>query len=362
MRTTLIIILAAISVSSAASAADEPLCAKAQPAVPQLACVESARGVALAVDRSRAAELLTLAEAGANRFVARFGLMPVRYAVVESPDAPTGQAKRSALKNAGFVNTMPWISAKAYRAQVEASIRRAVAAQIPGQPPEVVEAAVQQGLAKATVQFAPERRVKIDSQALPHELGHVWYSKAFWADAPIDKGDEYGGPSPDWLDEMAAVLMEDPASFDERVTQFGDRYRKFHADPANADEATKLMLDLPHYFHEAHPAGAAVRALLDKQKAEGKTVSGVTLLTGDEARRVSGGAARFYQQSAVASQYLADRTGDPAVFGRIGAAFARGETIEQWLANHEPKGKLPRELKAMQADWLDWLDKRFLAV
>lgn len=49
------------------------------------------------------------------------------------------------------------------------------------------------------------------------------------------------------------------------------------------------------------------------------------------------------------------------MFARIGAAFARGETMAQWLANKEPKGKLPRDLKAMQADWLVWLDARFPA-
>ena len=359
MRVTLSFILALTAASAPAGAATETLCAKAQPTLPNLICVESARGVALAADRPRAETLLALAEVGADRFIARFGMAPVRYAVVEGADAPIGRPERETLRSAGFVNTMPWLSAKAYRTQVEASVRRAVVAQTTGQAPEVVEAATQQALSKLTAQFSPERRAKTDAQALPHELGHIWYSKAYWPNAAIDKGDEYGGPSPDWLDEMAAVLMEDPASFDKRVTQFGERYQKYRADPAKAEENVRFMIDLPHYFQERHPAGDAVRTLMEKQRAEGKAVGAITVLSGDEAKRVGANAERFYLQSAVAAQYLADRSGDPKVFGRIGAAFARGETIEQWLTNRELKGKLPRDINKMQADWLAWLDKKF---
>lgn len=149
--------------------------------------------------------------------------------------------------------------------------------------------------------------------------------------------------------------------FDERVAQFGDRYRKYRADPKAADEPAKLMIDLPHFFHEKHPAYEQVKALRDQSAKQGAPAARTQVFVGSEADAISAGTVRFYLQSAVGALYLADRTGDPKVFARIGAAFARGETIEQWLANAEPKGKLPRDLTRLQADWLAWLDKRFPA-
>ena len=125
-------------------------------------------------------------------------------------------------------------------------------------------------------------------------------------------------------------------------------------------ENTKLMIDLVHFFAETHPAQDQVKALA-QQTGNDLSKGGVRVITGEEARKIAEGGVRFYLQSAVASQYLIDRTGNRQIFARIAEAFARGETMAQWLANKEPKGKLPRDLKALQADWLSWLDQRFPA-
>lgn len=68
----------------------------------------------------------------------------------------------------------------------------------------------------------------------------------------------------------------------------------------------------------------------------------------------------YYLLATLAAQYLIDRTEDPKIFGRLGAAFARGETMVDWLQSEEFKGRLPRSMDAVQADWLKWLDRRFL--
>lgn len=338
-----------------AAASDTPLCAQATRLVTDLVCVESARGVALAGSRERAERLLALAEDGAARFITYFGCEPLRYAVVEGREAVTPRETIDALRKAGFPVILPWLSETVFRQRTELSLRRAIDMQMAGQPQEQIDAAVATALARQT---DPARRVRIELAAVSHELGHDWFRIGYWPDAPLGEDKHYGGPSPDWLDEMAAVLVEAPPSFEDRITQFRQRFDAYRADPAKADENTRLLINLPNFFTEVHPASEQVRLLNDQRTAEEKK-SAVRLLTGEEARKIAEGGARFYFQSAVASQYLIERTGDQQVFARIAEAFVRGETIAQWLANDEPKGSLPRELSAMQADWLGWLEGRF---
>lgn len=336
------------------------LCANATAIVP-LTCVESSRGVALAGDKARADQLLALAEAGADRFAKYFGTAPARYAVVEDPEAPLAGDKVGALRTAGFNAVLPWLSAKVYRAQATPAIRASVAAQMPGASDAAINAATEQVLEK---QIGTAGRARVESAAVPHELGHDWYRHAYWPNAPQSKGQHYGGPGPDWLDEMAAVLMEAPPMYDERIDQFAKRYAAWRSDPGAANENDRWMIDLPHYLAETHPALAQVQALLGSEPKNGSGGQGTTakVITGDAGKKIGESSLRFYLQSAVAAQYFADRTGDPQVFARIGAAFGRGETMAQWLANKEPKGKLPRKIEALQADWLAWLAQRFPAV
>lgn len=338
-----------------AAANNGRLCDTAIKFVPDLTCVESARGVALAETSERAQYLLGLAEDGAARFVTHFGHEPLRYAVVEGRDAITPGETIDALRKAGFPVILPWLSDAVFKKQSELSLRRAISAQMAGQPQEQIDAAVATALARQT---DPARRKRIELAAVSHELGHDWFRIGYWPGASLGEDKHYGGPSPDWLDEMSAVLMEAPSSFEDRVTQFRQQFDTYRNDPAKAAENIRLLIDLPNFFAEVHPAAAQVR-LLQEQRSAAEKKEAVRVLTGEEARKIAEGGARFYLQSAVVSQYLIERTGDQQVFDRIARAFVRGETIEQWLANAEPKGTLPRNLTAMQADWLGWLETRF---
>jgi hypothetical protein len=340
---------------SACFAAERSLCEQAIAVIPDLSCVESVRGLALAGDDARARRLLDLAEGGASRFKTYFGRDPLRFAVAEGRDAVIARDKIEALRAAGFTVVLPWLSDTVFRAQAETSIRRAVAAQLAGQPPAVIDAAVQSVLKK---QNAAGHRGEIEPAAVPHELGHDWFRAGYWPTAPLTENRHYGGPSPDWLDEMSAVLMESPPLFDQRLKQFAERYETYRKNPQNADENIRLLFDLKHYFSETHPALAQVTQLLEDRTAQEKQ-SAVRVITGDDAQKIADGSLRFYLQSAMVSQYLMERTGDQKVLDRIASGLVRGETMEQWLANDEPKGALPRDMVTMQADWMRWLDKRF---
>lgn len=335
------------------------LCPAASAVLPQLACVESANGVVLAGDTARAQRLLELAESGVVRFKEYFGRQALRYAVAEGPDVLVPPESVGALRKAGFPVVLPWISPKVYRQQVEQSIRRGLTARMAGRPQEEIDAAVLKAVEQQT---NPERFARTELATVSHELGHYWFWQGYWPKSTLSEDKHYGGPSPDWLDEMSAVLMEAPVSFNDRVKQFGQRYATYRVDPQKADENTRLTVDLVNFLSETHPAHEQTKLLSQQVGGEPKNGSFKAMVfSGEEARKIIEGGARFYLQSAVASQYLIDRTGNRQIFGRIAEAFARGETMAQWLANKEPKGKLPRDLKALQADWMAWLATRFPA-
>lgn len=358
-KSLFVLLMGSVALALGGNAPSPNLCQQAKPVLPQLACVESANGVALAGDTARAQRLIELADAGVIRFKEYFGRQALRYAIAEGPDALVPSESVGALRKAGFPVVLPWISPKVYRQQVEQSIRRGLTARMAGRPQEEIDAAVQKTVEQQT---NPERFARTELATVSHELGHYWFWQGYWPKSTLSEDKHYGGPSPDWLDEMSAVLMESPVSFNDRVKQFGQRYATYRADPQKADENTRLTVDLVNFLSETHPAHQQVKLLSQQVGGETKKDSfRATVFTGEEARKIIEGGARFYLQSAVASQYLIDRTGNRQIFARIAEAFARGETMAQWLASKEPKGKLPRDLKALQADWLVWLDQRFPA-
>ncbi|MBY0519627.1 MAG: hypothetical protein K2P79_04300 [Sphingomonas sp.] len=351
-----------IPLALCAAAPVPDLCARVA-AITPLACAQSPRGIALAVDDATAQRLLSDAEAGADRFMSRFGATPPGlYAVYRPEESLPDGAKVQALRAAGFTAVLPWVSPKFRRAQIETSIRTSVTARMSGQPPEVIEAAVKAESAKLARLFTDDAQVKLEKTTIPHELGHMWYGRLYWPNAAIDGPSHYGAPGPDWLDETAAIMMEDDASLASRSEQFAMNYRRYRTDPANAPPGLRMLVDLPGFFEEKHPGADRVRELLEKRKQQGAQNSAVIVLGGGELRSANNLDDRFigfYLQGTLTAAYLIERSGDPKVFARIGAAFGRGETMAQWLANAEPKGKLPRDLQALQADWLAWLDKRF---
>lgn len=58
---------------------------------------------------------------------------------------------------------------------------------------------------------------RLPSSILPHEIGHQIFIHELM---PRTSEDQYGGAAPDWLDEMAAIALED---------EFGVRKRRFEA-------------------------------------------------------------------------------------------------------------------------------------
>lgn len=352
--------VAALALSAPGSSAAD-LCALAGPVVNGRACAASDYGIVISDDLPRARELLSHADSGAKRFQARFKQQPGRFVVIDTNDGKVVGDAFADLKKAGFVAVLPWLSPAGHRAQIEASLRRAIEAQMAGAPSEARESAVQQAIAQIANKPTPAGQ---EAGAIPHELGHIWYAEAFWPGHSA-AGGHYGAPGPDWMDETAAVLMESDAFTKGRIQQFGERYVKLRANNHLADPTANTLVDLPRFFASNHPGVARGQAMLSELKKEPGTLpqNGIVIRasSGPEAEKFAETAILYYLQSTMLAEYLAERTGDPAVFARIGAAFGRGQTIEEWLASPEGKGRLPATVAALQADWLSWLELRFPA-
>ena len=222
-------------------------------------------------------------------------------------------------------------------------------AQTASLPVAAREAAVAQALTKLTAQATPGSDDVRDRTALPHELGHLWFIRTYWPDRSA-AGGHYGGPAPDWFDEVAAVLMEDDASGTARRDQFAATL----AGTRGTVEERDRLLDLQSYLSTEHPALPGVRATAGDVRPGG---GGVRVLTGPEAQKIAADGLFFYLQSRRFADYLIERTGNPAVFGRVADAIAAGGSFADWLSVSGYPA-LPTTLDGLAADWRAWALKR----
>jgi hypothetical protein len=251
---------------------------------------------------------------------------------------------------------MPWISAADRLKLVESAISNQAEAQTNSLPVQVLEAARQQMLSQANETATTESKAK-EAGALAHELSHLWFMARFKKEGEVAWGHAYGGWAPDWLDETAAVLLENDTLKDIRRS----RFYKLDADQ---------RFPLSEFLVMDHPGAKAVDKSglrnakdqrLEAPNLTGKgteIVSSMRVLTGDEAeafRKASGGdrSANFYAQVLIFSEYLIARAGSNAVFPDIAAQLAAGKSISGWLADN--RFSLPRTVSELEADWAMWI-------
>ena len=307
------------------------------------ACVDTARGLVIAATRDRATQLAALATQGEARFRLRFATPAPSYAVVEMKDGAVDPRLDAELKQRRVAWRLPWLSEAAMAESYRTSVTRAVTAKAQAMALDAdrTAALVQAALAQQAASVAPEALRTKEAGALPHELGHGWFTNAFWPDATARAGDHYGGPAADWMDETAAVMMED-----DRLAN--SRRRQFRAIRAGSDaDAKARLVDLSLFLSGGH------RALPKIDLAGAK--SGVQVLTGEEASRVAAVASTFYLQARLFADYVLARSGDPAAFRSAAQAFAAGKDTARWLADEGHRLHLPATTAALQRDWEAWL-------
>lgn len=342
----------------ATPAAADDLCARALTALGSggaaLACTQTPAGVAIAPDAERAARLSQLSEAGEGRFKAYFGRDAPRYVVMEAVELDGVSDPKSVLQEAGFSRVLIWFSQEEQINQVVAAARTSAEA-----------AARRQGLDEAAVTAAGERaatarrptQVTLDTreaQVVPHELGHGWFVKAFWPDHQSVAQGHYGGPGPDWLDEISALLMEDDNGAEERRKVFRDVYQGRAGAHLSAFPVADLI-DLPRFLSRDHPA----QTRPEIRPAASSVSGGVTMRVIDSSDPNAMAqvleAALYYPQGRMFADFLLDRTGDPEVFKSIAEALAQGTSFEDWLSAQGPSRRLPGTIADLDGAWREWL-------
>lgn len=324
-----------------------PLCARALSAAPDLSCAEAGRGVALAATPEEAERLAGYARAGEARFSAHFARDIAHYVVISTPPVP----QRAALSAAGFTHVLPWPAPRAFdeaaRRGVEQGTRRFAASQnmTPTQTDEVVARALSQ-IPDARAQAA------LDAGMVPHELGHLWFARAFWPERPstdVDAPRHYGGPGPDWLDEAAAVVLEDESTAAQRRDQFRALMRGETVPAVGPVDGRALLLDLPGLLSREHPGLARAVTVAPEVAASGGV--GVSFTPAGAGPRPAALERVFYIQTRVFADHLIQTSGRPTILADIAQGLASGRDFETWLASEGAALGLPTSVTDLQKGW-----------
>ncbi|WP_159709283.1 hypothetical protein [Sphingomonas sp. AX6] len=339
-------------------------CAKIEPIAAEVGqCADTPYGVVLAATADRAAALAAIAAQGEVRFARHFDRTPPLYALIEG-DGAFDSAIGDALAAAGYVWRFPWLSAKAQSDGMAASVRRAVEARAKaeGATTQATEAMVTAALAQQQARQTPEAIDRRERGVVPHELGHGWYMRGWWPEPPKVAGAtrQYGGPGPDWMDELAAVLMEDDVLTAERRSGFASRLEQGGSE-------RERLLDLKKFLTTDHPmAGQSFTMPATVRSPRGTTpqagapvrISRVGVVSGDEARSLAASGLLFYLQSRLFADYLIERAGPSRAFVTAAETFASGGTTADWLARHGASLGIATDIDTLDADWREWVAPR----
>lgn len=288
-----------------------------------------------------ATPILKTALNGAAEFKRYFGVDAGLTAIV--PGGHITKKLRDDLKAVGFESILPWISATDKQALAQSEVRRQVMEQTKGMPLKQQEAIIKMALAKLDKSESPSTDMSATEQgALTHELGHMWFISAFkpqGGDTQLGKG--YGSWAPDWLDETAAVLLENKNLTDNR--------RKAFQTMKQED-----FYPLETFLTMEHPALKSALELKDKfGSTENSGESQAIILTGEEAEeflKSSGQSdpANFYAQIRGFADYVIGATKDEQTFAKLAIHLSGGGDLEGWLAQ---TAGLADNIQDLTADW-----------
>ncbi len=261
---------------------------------------------------------------------------------------------------------LPWFTAQDRRDLIESSVRSQVKEQQPDITDEALGKIVERSV-KASLEASgqsPDNQDDGSSNildgALSHELGHLYFIRTYWPDQTSNVTDvkpstikRYGGPAADWLDEMAAILLENDAL----TTGRNDNLREA------IENDFETMWPLEEYFTMTHPAFEQARRIIEaRQKtAKGRAQGGVIVLSkGDLDKREDGREpVMFYAQSRGFADYMIEKSGNERIFANIAAFVAEDRPITEWLGEHGVKNNIAPTIHGLEADFYAWLKNRF---
>lgn len=289
---TLLLSTVASLLGNASALASSGLCTSAMKAVPAATeCRETSAGAVIGQHSAAVEATAKAAEEGEKRFVAHFNRAVPQYVVTSLMEG----AVQAALRQAGFKVVLQWLDPQAKAAAMDTSIRRAVLKAVEGK--NMTAQQIDQIVAQALSSSKDN-----DAGVVVHELGHLWFMEAYWPAQNTGLKGHYGGPAPDWLDELAAVLHEPDQMAADRRDQFKTVRLQQPGRSLLPDVTLARLTDLNFYLTREHPEYRQSLELVEKFKKAngGKLSAGVLVLSGAEAQSdASQEGIMFYLQSRV---------------------------------------------------------------
>lgn len=259
------------------------------------------------------------------QFSRHFGAVP-RYALLIK-DGETRYPPE--LERAGYHRYLIWKSPRSWAAQMRDLQRPLVQKNF--QEQGVVEPELTARTERA-LERVFQREFAGGASIAAHELGHnllesFWNGKPPPVPAPRAR---YGTLAPDWLDEVAAILMESEESLENR--------RRFLPDLHKGGKMVPLRI----YLGMPHPVGGV------SEPAAAGAGGGPQV-----------GPLEYYSQSLGFAEFLAETSGRPRIFEAIARKLSDGSTFEQWLAAEGRDYNLAADLDSLNRMWEAWLQRRY---
>lgn len=284
-----------------------------------LQCVSSPNGWFYAKESKMATEMATAAGEAADLFQRYFGRPAPKGAIVSTEGKKVAADAESALKAAGATWVMPF-----------------------GDPRKLIDRMPPEQLAAlpAEIRASWENPERLPSY-LRHETGHHLFNRVFWSGKNSSKSKPrsgYGSQGPDWLDELAAVLMENAWGKTRYYTWLREQ-----------TEQGKKLLPLADFFAAAHPVTEVTQKIDVATAKEG----GVRIFQTDDDKST----VDFYAQTRAFADFLIEYSKNEGIFGEITPAIAAGDTMADWLTKHGVEHGLPGTVDALEREWRVWLDR-----
>ena len=175
---------------------------------------------------------------------------------------------------------------------------------------------------------------------MQHELGHAWFNRTFGNQKalfgpgrPISSHGPHSGPAHDWLNETAAILLENDQLTADRRHQFADAV-KVSPSP---------LRPLTEFFTMEHPSAPGMGARKPPKGSRKPGDIGVSIELAPPASDKGSEAAGlgFYTQCRGFIDFLIKRTKDEQIFRKIAEVETKGGDMASWLAADGAKYGLP---------------------
>lgn len=300
-------------------------------------------------------------DSAAKSFEQYFGRKAPKAAVVLG-EVVDGDIRSSLLE--AYPVVLPWFTIKDREILIARSVRTQILRQYPDMDEAMLEATVARSVKASLNANGPgaDNAEDMHQGVFAHELGHLYFIRTFWPEENLnvvgtqaEEVSRYGGPGPDWLDEMAAVLME---------TKALTRGREAGLAPISESADYSALWPLETYFSMVHPAYEQALALVAERQrtAAGRAQGSVVILSPEDLTRRDDGRspAMFYSQSRGFADYMIEISGDEQIFAKVAAHIAEGGTMENWLQQFGKGYGFASTTPMLETDFQNWLIGRYI--